>query len=368
MIKTFDYLRLLPEIEDEVTAALRRVLRSGRLILGPETAAFEEEFADFVGARHCVAVTSGTTALHLSLMALGVGAGDEVVTVSNTCAPTIAAIRLTGATPVFVDVRGKDLLLDTEALAARIGERTRAIMPVHLWGHSVHMEDVLEIARRHGVPVVEDCAQATGTRTQGRHVGTLGDLGCFSFYPTKNLGAYGDAGAIVTESAELAARLEALRMYGYEGSAVSSIEGTNARIAEFQAAILRVKLRVLPSWLARRRRIAALYDDHVRNPAIALPPRGREVGDREETPSYHQYVVRCANRELVTGALEAAGIGYGIHYPLPVHLMPAYAFLGGESLELPVTVRASHEILSLPVHEALTEAEALEVARVLNQA
>ncbi len=363
MIKTFDYLKLLPEIEEEVTAALHRVLRSGCLILGPETAAFEEEFADFVGARHCVAVTSGTAALHLSLMALGVGPGHEVITVSNTCAPTIAAIRLTGATPVFVDVREEDLLLDAEALAARIGERTRAIVPVHLWGHSVRMERVLEIAQRHGVPVVEDCAQATGTEYQGRHVGNFGELGCFSFYPTKNLGAYGDAGAIVTQNVEHAARLKALRMYGYQGSAVSSIEGTNARIAEFQAAILRVKLRVLPPWLARRRRIASLYDDHVRNPAITLPPRGGEC-----VPSYHQYVIRCRSRQPVTEALAAAGIGFGVHYPVPVHLMPAYAFLGCESLKLPVTERASHKILSLPIHEALTKEEALEVARILNHA
>lgn len=363
MIKTFDYLKLLPEIEEEVTAALERVLRSGRLILGPETAAFEEELADFVGARHCVAVTSGTAALHLSLMALGIGPGDEVVTVSNTCAPTVSAIRLTGATPVFVDVREQDLLLDTDQLAAKIGERTRAIVPVHLWGHSVRMERLLEIAERHGVPVVEDCAQATGTRYQARHVGTFGDFGCFSFYPTKNLGAYGDAGAIVTGDAELAARLKALRMYGYEGSATSNVEGTNARIAEFQAAILRVKLRVLPDWLGRRRRVAALYDEHVRHPAIALPPRGREG----ETPSYHQYVIRCQDRAAVTAALDDAGVGWGIHYPLPVHLMPAYAFLGGESLELPVTVGASREILSLPIHEALAEDEVLEVAGVLNR-
>ena len=363
MIKTFDYLATLPEIEDEVMAALARVLRSGRLILGPETAAFEEEFAAFVGGGHCVAVTSGTAALHLALMALGVGAGDEVVTVANTCAPTVAAIRLTGATPAFVDVREADLMMDPEALEEKIHRRTRCILPVHLWGHSVRMEPVLEVARRHRLPVVEDCAQATGTRYRGRHVGLFGELGCFSFYPTKNLGAYGDAGAVVTADAGLAARLKALRMYGYDGSAVSRLEGTNARIAELQAAILRVKLRRLPRWLARRRRIAALYDRQLKNPAISPPPRDAEI-----EASYHQYVVRCRAREPVTEALAAAGIGFGIHYPVPVHRMPAYAFLGGGDLDLPVTERASREILSLPIHEALADDEVLAVARTLNRA
>lgn len=361
MIKSFDYLKTLPEVENDVMSAVRRVLRSGQLILGPETAALEDEFADFVGASHCIAVTSGTAAIHLSLMALEVGPGDEVITVSNTCAPTIAAIRLTGATPVFVDVGSHNLLMNPDALTERINSHTRCILPVHLWGSSVALDRVLEVARRHGLPVVEDCAQATGTRYRNRHVGTFGELGCFSFYPTKNLGAYGDAGAIVTQDEGLARKLKALRMYGYDKSAVSLIEGTNARIAELQAAILRVKLGVLPQWLARRRRIASLYNEHVRHPAISTPVR-----DDDSEPSYHQYVVRCQARDLVTESLRASGIGFGIHYPVPVHLMPAYRHLGGDSLALPVTVRASHEILSLPVHEALTEKEALTVAKTLN--
>lgn len=362
MIKTFDYLRSLPEIEEDVMAAIARVLRSGELILGSETEAFEKEFAEFVGAGFCVAVSSGTAALHLALMALGVDPGEEAITVSNTCAPTVAAIRLTGAVPVFVDVLEADLMMDPGGLEELINERTSCILPVHLWGRSAELEQILEVAGRHGVAVVEDCAQATGTQYRGRHVGTFGRLGCFSFYPTKNLGAYGDAGAVVTSDAALAARLRALRAYGYESSPVSQIEGTNARIAELQAAILRVKLRVLPQWLARRRQIAALYDAHLRNPAVALPPHQEGV-----EASYHQYVIRCRHRPAVTDALRAAEIDFGIHYATPVHLMPAYRFLGGSLLDLPTTVRSCDEVLSLPIHEGLKESEAMAVAEALNR-
>ena len=361
MIKPFDYLKSLPEIEADVMDAVARVLHSGRLILGPETTAFEEEFAAYVGARHCVAVTSGTAALHLALMALGIGPGDEVITVSNTCAPTVAGIRLAGATPVFVDVRDDDLMMDPDLLEAAITSRTRCILPVHLWGHSVQLDHILALAQRHGIEVIEDCAQAAGTTYRGRHVGVFGRLGCFSFYPTKNLGAYGDAGAVITEDADLAARLRRHRMYGYEGPRVSQIEGTNARIGEIQAAILRVKLRVFSRWLAQRRRIAAHYDAHIRHPDITLPPRQEAV-----EPSYHQYVIRCRDREAVMDALKAADIGFGIHYPTPVHLMPAYAFLGGEALDLPVTTRSCQDILSLPIHEALSETDALAVSGTLN--
>ncbi len=361
-VRTFDYVHSLREIEDAVMEAVARVLRSGRLMLGPETTAFEREFAEYVGAAHCVGVASGTAALHLALLALGVGPGDEVITVSNTCVPTVASIRLTGAMPVFVDVRADDLMMDATALESLINARTRCILPVHLWGLSVQMYQVLEIADRHGLPVVEDCAQATGTRFRGQHVGTFGQLGCFSFYPTKNLGAYGDAGAVVTQNEELADRLRALRMYGYDGAPVAAIEGTNARISEIQAAMLRVKLRVLPDWLHRRRAVAAVYDTHIRHPSIALPPHQEDV-----EPAFHQYVVRCRNRDAVIQMLEAAEIGYGIHYPTPVHLMPAYDFLGGESLRLPCTTQACNEVLSLPIHEAISQDEALAVAVQLSR-
>lgn len=364
MVKTFDYRQLLGPIEDEILEAVKRVLDSNRLILGPETEAFEHEFARFVGAKHCIGVSSGTTALHLALLALGIGPGDEVITVSNTCAPTIAAIELTGATPVFVDVREADLMLDTELLGAALTARTKCLLPVHLWGQSVDLESVTAFARQEGLVVVEDCAQAHGTRFHGRHVGTFGDAGCFSFYPTKNLGAYGDAGAVVTDDDALAARLRSKRMYGYDASNIAQEKGMNARIAEMQAAILRLKLRLLPQWLARRRDIAAFYNAHIAHPHIDLPCK-----HPEREPAYHQYVVRCRNRAAVIDALIQQDIGYGIHYPVPVHCMPAYADASdgtGRGLSLPVTERACGEILSLPVHEALLDDEVQKVAKTLS--
>ena len=363
VIRSFDYLKSLPEIEQQLVEAFARVMHSGNLILGPETQAFEREFASFVGARFCVGVSSGTAALHLALMALGVGPGDEVITVANTCVPTVAAIRLTGADPVFVDVREYDLTMDPNALAGVVGERTRCMVPVHLWGQSADMHPIIETARRHRLNVVEDCAQAHGTRYRGRHVGTFGDAGCFSFYPTKNLGALGDAGAVVTEDSRLAEKLMSLRQYGYDEARVSQAEGLNARISEVQAAILRVKLRHLPEWLVRRREVSALYDCSINNPAVRLPvrPDGTEA-------SFHQYVIRCADRARITAALEVDSIGFAVHYPVPVSHMPAYRATRTGPGRLPVTERASGEVLSIPIHEALSRAEALEVTRVLNAA
>lgn len=363
MVKRFDYVKSLSEIEGEIHAAIRRVLNSGRLILGEETESFEREFASFVHARFCVSVNSGTTALHLALWALDIGAGDEVITVANTCVPTVAAIRLTGANPRFVDVRQEDLMMDPDLLAEAAGPRVRCILPVHLWGQSAPMDAILKQARRLGLKVVEDCAQAHGTKYRGIHAGNFGSAGCFSFYPTKNIGAYGDAGAVVTNDPELARRLKELRNYGYDASGVARTEGTNARISEIQAAILRVKLRVFPEWLNRRLKVASVYDAGIRNPAVSLPPRPPETGH-----SYHQYVIRCRNRESVAAALTAGGIEYGIHYPVPVHLMPAYRPKGAENRELPVTQKASGEVLSLPITEALSETDARKVVAAINAA
>lgn len=361
MIELFDYRRRLPEIEEEVIAAVRRVLHSNRLILGPETEQFESEFAEFTGARHAVGVGSGTAALELALFALGIGQGDEVLTVSNTCSPTIAAIRGTDATPVFVDVRPGDLLMDPDLLVEAVSPRARCIVPVHLWGNSAEMTAVRNVAREHGLAVVEDCAQAQGTTWEGRHVGTFGEAGCFSFYPTKNIGAFGDAGAVITDDDELYRRLKLVRMYGYDGSPVSQEEGTNARINEIQAAILRIKLARYPQCLARRVEIASLYDSEIDNPAVeSLTCESASVG------SYHQYVVRCDQRDQLAAFLEREGILTGIHYPVPVHLMPAYEFLGGASLDLPVTTSEADRILSLPIHDALTLDEVDRVAAAVN--
>jgi len=361
-IRTFDYLRSLSDIEEEVHEAVERILHSGKLILGPETDLFEQELQDYLGVEHCIAVTSGTTALHLALFGLGVGHGDEVITVANTCVPTISAIRLTGATPVFVDVRTHDLMMDADLVASKITARTRCILPVHLWGQCVDMDKLREIAETRGLFVVEDCAQAFGSRYKGRPAGTLGHVGCFSFYPTKNLGAYGDAGAIVTRDKDLAARLRSMRMYGYDEKAVSQVGGMNARISEIQAAILRIKLRRFPDDFKRRIDIASTYNRCIENEFIDKP-----VGETDCEPSYHQYVVRCAQRERLAQWLRGHDIGFGIHYPVPVHLMPAYEFLGYAPDDLPNTVHGCSTILSLPVHENLRDDEVEYVVDTLNQ-
>ena len=360
VIKAFDYLKSLSPIEPEILNAIKTVLNSGRLIAGPETEAFEHEFARFVGAGHCIGTSSGTAALHLALMGLGIGPGDEVITVSNTCVPTVAAIELCGAAPVLVDVRDEDLMIDAGRIGEAITEKTRCILPVHLWGQCVDIDGVMQIARREGLKVVEDCAQAHGTTFRNEHVGTFGDAGCFSFYPTKNLGAYGDAGAVVTNDAQLAERLRRMRMYGYDEKGCSIEKGTNARISEIQAAILRVKLRLLPRWLNRRKEIAAYYDDNIKHPGVELPYR-----HPDRNHSFHQYVIRCRDRAKMIDSLERHQIGLGIHYPVPIHRMPAYRRLDDPSRTLPVTEKACEEILSLPIHEALSNEEAERVAKVL---
>lgn len=362
MVLSFDYLRSLPQLEEEAVAAFRRVLHSGRLILGPETEAFEHEFARYVGARECVAVTSGTMALYLGLRALEVGSGDEVITAPNTCSPTVAAIRMTGATPVFADVRDHDLMIDPQAVERAVTRKTRVILPVHLWGHAVQVERLLEISSDCSAALVEDCAQATGTTISDRHVGAFGALGCFSFYPTKNLGAYGEGGAVVTDDREVAVRLRRLRMYGYDKSGQSQIEGTNGRFSEIQAAILRIKLRLLPDWLERRRRAADFYRDNVVADGLRLPPV-----DPDSSASYHQFVIRCSDRDAVTRALEEQGIQSAVHYPVPLHKMPAYRTFAPPPGGLAIAEGAASEILSLPVHEALEASELEEVARALNK-
>lgn len=358
MIRTFDYIKVLETHETEIMAAIQRVLFSGKLILGPETEAFESEFAREVGAKHCVGVTSGTTALHLALFALGVGYGDEVITVSNTCAPTVSAIELTGATPVLVEVRDEDLMMDLDCLEKAITDRTKCILPVHLWGQAVAIDRVCAIADRAGIPVLEDCAQGQRTLFQGQHVGTFGVAGCFSFYPTKNLGAYGDAGAIITNDDDLATRLRLQRMYGYSRSNYSEMPGMNARIAEIQAAILRVKLRHLSGWIDRRRQIAAQYHAGIANASIRLP-----YLHNDRAHAFHQYVIRCQDRARVMAMLDKHEIGYGIHYPTPIHQMPAYRRL---DCSLPITEKASLEILSIPIHEALADADVDTIINVLN--
>lgn len=360
MVPIFDYLRALGEYEQEVLEAIQGVLRSGRLILGAETEGFEREFAEACGAKHCIGVNSGTDALYISLATLGVGPGDEVITVANTCVPTIAAIRMTGAVPVFVDVDDATCMMDTDLIEAAITARTKAIVPVHLWGGAVDANALGAIAAQHGIPVVEDCAQSFGTTYRGRQTGNFGVTGCFSFYPTKNLGAFGDAGAVITNDDALAVGLRRTRMYGYDEQRVAVQGGVNARISEFQAAILRIKLRYFAADLERRLAHADRYRSGIENAALSFP-----VVHADVRHSYHQFVVMCESRDALRGYLSAHGIGNDVHYPVPIHRMPAHAAFGPEG-GLPKTERACDRIVSVPVHGALSADEVEQVVQALN--
>ena len=338
----------------EIDAAMQAVLDGGRYVLGPETAAFEKEFAAWVGVAHAVGVANGTDALHLALRALGVGQGDEVITVSHTAVATAAAVTLAGAVPVLCDIEADTCTIDPALIERLITPLTRAIIAVHLYGQAADMDAILEIGKRRGLPVIEDCAQAHGARYRGRRVGTMGALACFSFYPTKNLGAIGDGGAVVTGDNALGAKLRLLREYGWAERYVSHTEGWNSRLDELQAAILRVKLRYLDADNTSRRRIAARYGAELANTGLALPVT-REGSEHV----YHLYVVRSDRRDALNAHLQARGIAAGIHYPVPIHLQPAYRRT--PPLSLPVTERAAREVLSLPIYPELSDADVATV-------
>jgi len=343
---------------EALEAAVRRVLASGWYVLGPELAAFETEFAAWHGVRHAVGVANGTDAVELALRALGAGPGDEVITVSHTAVATVCAVERTGATPVLVDVDPATFTMDPVAAAAAISPRTRALVPVHLYGHPADMTALADLAARHHLALVEDCAQAHGARWNGRLAGTMGQLGAFSFYPTKNLGAYGDAGAVITDDPQLAERLRRLRNYGQRDRYHHEEPGQNSRLDEMQAALLRVRLPHLAAHNAERRRLAGLYAERLeRCAALGLPsslPEAEHV--------FHLYVVRHGRRDELKEALAARGIQTLIHYPVPVHLQPAWAHLGLLPGALPETERAAREILSLPLYVGLTNADLALVA------
>ncbi len=354
MIRNWQYLDDYEKHRAEILAAVDRVFSSGRLILGREVESFERDFASFCGVPFGIGVNSGTDALFLALKALGVSAGDEVITVSNTAVPTVAAIRAAGATPVFVDVEEDTYLMDVTQLPDAVTGRTACILPVHLCGQTVAMEPLLAIASTRQIPVVEDCAQAAGATYRGRRAGSMGAIGAFSFYPTKVLGTFGDAGMAVTADAALAARLKRLRFYGMEGSYYSEEEGYNSRLDEVQAAILNLKLPTLDAQVERRREIAALYAEGLAGVGdIALPA----VRDGREH-QFYLYTVRTGRRDALMQFLADRGIEARINYPTPIHLMRGYRFLGYEAGSLPVTERLAGEILSLPMYPGLSDDEA----------
>ena len=334
--------------KDPIDAAIREVLDSGRYVLGEQVAAFECEFADYVGAAEGIGVGNGTDAINITLRASGVGPGDEVVTVSHTAVATVAAIQQAGATPVLVDVDPVYYTLDPERLKAAITPRTRALVPVHLYGQPADMAAILDFARQRGLRVIEDCAQAHGARYNGRRVGALGDAGCFSFYPTKNLGALGDGGVIVTNDAEVAEQARRLRQYGWDGGRASHVSGVNTRLDEIQAAVLRVKLPHLDADNAARARIAERYRKELDGTGLVLPsvPEGA-------THVFHQFVVRSMFRDALLEHLRAKGVGAAIHYPQAVHQQPAYGGRLAGAGDLPATEALVHQILSLPVYPEL---------------
>jgi dTDP-4-amino-4,6-dideoxygalactose transaminase len=351
-------------IQAEVDEAIRRVLDSSAFILGREVEAFERAFSDYVGARECVGVSNGTAALQLALMACGVGPGDEVIVPANTFFATAEAVSTAGATPAFVDCDPFTYNIDAARIEAAITERTRAVIPVHLYGQPADLDAVLEIADRHNLVVIEDAAQAHGARYKGRRVGALARAGCFSFYPGKNLGAYGEGGAVTTDDAEVARRVRMLRDHGSEQKYRHELIGYNFRLEGIQGAVLGVKLKHLDGWNELRRRHAARYRELLapleEAGALTLP---REAEYAEHV--YHLFVIQAEARDSLQRYLSSAGVQTGIHYPVPIHLQPAYASLGHREGDFPRAESQSRRVLSLPMFAELTEWQTKYVADAL---
>ena len=355
MIPFVDLKAQYASIKGEVNAAIQGVLDSTQFTLGSEVVAFEKEFAAYCQSEQGIGVNTGTSALHLALLAAGVGPGDEVITVPFTFVATVAAIYYTGARPVFVDIDPRSFNMDVGALEAAITSRTKVILPVHLYGQSADMDPILAIAKKRGLVVVEDACQAHGAEYKGRRAGSMGAMGCFSFYPGKNLGAYGEGGMVVTNNAEYARTIRMLRDWGAERKYEHVLKGYNFRLEGIQGAVLRVKLRYLEAWTEARIAAARRYDRLMAKNGVATPEAmsyARHV--------YHIYAIRTQNRAVWQQALQTQGIHTGIHYPIPVHMLPAYADLGYKSGQFPNAEKASAEVLSLPMFPEMT-AEQSEV-------
>ena len=351
-------------IKDEIDAAIQEVIAASVFIGGPYVRAFEEAFAKFCEVKHCIGVGNGTDALFISLKSLGIGAGDEVITAANTFIATSEAITATGAQVVFCDINPKTYNIDVSLIEEKITPRTKAIIPVHLYGQPADMHPILELARRYGLKIIEDAAQAHGARYKGQRVGSLGDVACFSFYPGKNLGAYGDGGALVTNDDELALKIQMFANHGRVDKYDHKIEGINSRLDSLQAAILGVKLKHLEEWTESRRQLAYWYNDLFADTDIVTPA---EIDDAQ--PVYHLYVVRLRNgaRDLVHQELLRGGIGVGIHYPIALPNLKAYSHLSKEARVCPEATAASQEILSLPLYPELKDGEVQAIAEVLKK-
>jgi aminotransferase EvaB len=360
----WDYRREYDELRDDILAAVDRVFKSGKLILGPEGIAFERDMAAYVGVSGGVGVNSGTDAIYIALAAVGIVAGDEVITVPNTAVPTVSAIQVLGARPVFVDIGDDDFLMDVGQVEAAITPRTKAIVPVHLYGQCVDLDPLMEIAKRHGLKVIEDCAQSQGSLYKNRRCGSIGTASAFSFYPTKLLGGYGDGGMVLSDEEAIINLARSLRFYGMEQNYCAERHGYNSRLDEVHAAILALKLPRIEVWIDRRRDIAARYRQGFEGSGLRLPNEnsyGRHV--------YHLFVVETpGDRDAALARIEARGLKCGVQYRWPIHLMRGYEDLGYRAGQFPVVERKARQIFSLPIYPHLTDEEVDEVIEVVRAA
>jgi aminotransferase EvaB len=351
-IKVWDYLKEYENEKHEIHAAIDKVFRSGRLILGDSLTNFEEKFAGYCGVKFGIGVNSGTDALFLGLKALGIGTGDEVITVSNTAVPTVSAIVSTGATPVFVDIDPASYLMDTTLIEGKITDRSKCILPVHLYGQCVNMDNITQIADAYGLKVIEDCAQSHGATFKGEKSGSMSDLAAFSFYPTKVLGGFGDGGMIVTSNENLYEKIRRLRFYGMEKTYYSEEHGYNSRLDELHAEILFRKLSHIDEYIARRKELAHKYDKLLSSTSLSLP---KTMSGNEHV--YYLYVCRHPKRDEIISRLRTKDIFVNISYPWPIHIMSGYRYLGYKPGDLPHTENAANEIFSLPMYPTLTNDE-----------
>lgn len=349
-------------LRGEIFEAITNVIDNSAFIMGPAIKELEANFAEFCGCKHVIGCSSGTSALNLALWAIGIGPGDEVITIPHTFIATTEAISVRGAKPVFVDIDAATYTMDVSKLEAAITANTKAVIPVHLYGHPTDMDPLLAIAKKYGLKVIEDCAQSHGAEYKGRRVGTMGDIGCFSFFPGKNIGAMGDAGAITTNDDELATKLNKLRNHGRLGKYEHEMVGYNERLDNLQAAILNVKLPHLNDWNALRRKHAAEYAEDLAGAGVGLPAVATDC-----THVYHLFVIRHPNRDALQKHLKEKGIATGVHYPLPLHMQPAYSNLGYKEGDFPVTEKAAKEIISLPMYPEMTREAVTEVAEAIKE-
>jgi len=363
MIKFIDFLRRYRRYQKQIDLATKKVFERGQFILGPEVEEFERCFADYLGVKHVIGVNSGTDAIFFTLKALGLKKGDEVITVANTATPTVTAIGMTGATPVFVDIDEKTMLMNVDLIEKKINKKTKVILPVHLYGQPVQMGRMIKLAKKYNLKIVEDCAQAAGASYRNKKVGSLGLAGCFSFYPTKNLGAFGDGGAIATNDKILAETAKQLRNYG-EASKFNNVrEGFNSRLDEIQASFLNWGLGLLDKNNKSRTELAKIYHQELKKLPIILPPL--EVS--QTFPVWNLFTIRVNNRSELTSYLKEKGIGIVINYPKPITEQLAYHFLNYKEKDLPITYKVCQEVIALPLYPELTKKEVKEICRCLKE-